>query len=74
MLPYRLPFASAGWLVARMSKRDKEVSRRLRNLYNKTDMRRFNKCAVELARANLISSNQLRRLQRLLTQSGLDLR
>jgi len=60
--------------MARMSKRDKEVSRRLRNLYNKTDMRRFNKCAVELARANLISSNQLRRLQRLLSQSGLDLR
>jgi hypothetical protein len=59
--------------MAKMSKRDKEVSRRLRRLYNKTDLKRFNKCAVELARANLISSNQLRRLQRLLKQSGLSL-
>jgi len=60
--------------MARMSKRDKEVSRRLRRLYNKTDLARFNKCAVELGRANLITSNQLTRLQRLLKQSGLSIK
>ncbi len=54
-----------------MSKRDKEISRRLRNMYNKADLARFNKCAIELARANLITSNQLTRLQRMLKQSGL---
>jgi len=60
--------------MARITHRDKEISRRLRRYYNKTDLRFFEKCAKDLGRVGLVERRTVDRINRILKFSGLMLK